>query len=328
MQYSKAHLSFADQLELVRSRGLGCDDEERAIAALRAVGYYRLSAYTYPMRKLLDPDAPRETSVQHRSAEFMDGHTIDQAIDLYLFDKRLRMVTIEGIESFEVGMRVGVSHALGRRDAFGHLDTKHLRASVCGRPLKSGATRHEEWVERLNRQVAESSSEDFVRHFQEKYGGSLPIWVATEVMNFGQLVRLYKLMDNRDRNGVSRGFGIKTGRTLDPVSLNLSHVRNTSAHHSRLWNRRFTYSLPEFRPAEVGEDLQHLADVNGDVDRRKLYTHAAYLGYMLREMDPETGWPAKFATVVKKFPAIKGLSPESDMGFPHGWASLPVWRHK
>jgi abortive infection bacteriophage resistance protein len=48
--YARPWKSFADQLELLKARGLHVHDEERALAWLQRVGYYRLSAYWYPFR--------------------------------------------------------------------------------------------------------------------------------------------------------------------------------------------------------------------------------------------------------------------------------------
>lgn len=46
-RYDKPHLTFDQQLDLLTSRGLTVNDRNAALAALRAVGYYRLSAYLY-----------------------------------------------------------------------------------------------------------------------------------------------------------------------------------------------------------------------------------------------------------------------------------------
>ncbi len=49
--YARPHLSFAGQLEQLKQRGLIVADEASALAWLRRLGYYRLSAYWYPFRE-------------------------------------------------------------------------------------------------------------------------------------------------------------------------------------------------------------------------------------------------------------------------------------
>lgn len=58
-------------------------DRAKAVAALKSIGYYRLSAYTYPLRK---PGAEART----RSSDFVEGATLDEVLHLYSFDEKLR----------------------------------------------------------------------------------------------------------------------------------------------------------------------------------------------------------------------------------------------
>ena len=47
MRYTKPSLTFESQAELLLSRGLVAPSKEAIIVKLRAVSYYRLSAYWY-----------------------------------------------------------------------------------------------------------------------------------------------------------------------------------------------------------------------------------------------------------------------------------------
>ena len=57
MRYSKPHLPYDQQVGLLASRGLDVGREGDAVRALKRIGYYRLSAYTYPMRAFTIDDA-------------------------------------------------------------------------------------------------------------------------------------------------------------------------------------------------------------------------------------------------------------------------------
>lgn len=48
--YNKPYLSVEEQVELLRARGMGISDTDRAEACLHRIGYYRLSGYAYPFR--------------------------------------------------------------------------------------------------------------------------------------------------------------------------------------------------------------------------------------------------------------------------------------
>ncbi|TIE18471.1 abortive phage resistance protein, partial [Legionella pneumophila] len=51
--YNKPYLTFEQQLELLKSRGLEVTNDKVALEYLGRLGYYRLSGYWYPCRKLL-----------------------------------------------------------------------------------------------------------------------------------------------------------------------------------------------------------------------------------------------------------------------------------
>ena len=46
MKYQKPHLTYEEQIELLRDRGLIISNPAQAIRHLKRIGYYRLSGYT------------------------------------------------------------------------------------------------------------------------------------------------------------------------------------------------------------------------------------------------------------------------------------------
>ena len=112
--YNKPHLSFANQFALLVQRGLVVTDQAKAILHLQRIGYGRLTPYWQPFQQLiLDPnDATRSI----RSEQFRSGAEFRHAVDLYLFDKQLRLLILDALERIEVALRVDLAHALGKRD--------------------------------------------------------------------------------------------------------------------------------------------------------------------------------------------------------------------
>ena len=47
--YSKPPLSYDDQLEQLKTRGLTVENDAKALHHLETISYYRLSGYWYPM---------------------------------------------------------------------------------------------------------------------------------------------------------------------------------------------------------------------------------------------------------------------------------------
>lgn len=322
MEYQRPYLTFTEQLELMEARGLDCS-AEYAADVLSRIGYYRLSGYTYPFRRMLPPSGTGETPYQHREAEFIPGYSLDDALDLYTFDHHLRILCFDAIKAIEIGLRVQIAYVLGKRDRFGYLNRSALHQQECNRhsPRDSGDM-FDNWLDKFNSLKSKAKSEDFVRHYDLKYGGKLPVWVAVEVLDFGSLIRLFSLLRDDDKNTIARKWGVKNGKSLHNWLLALGVVRNTSAHHGRIWNRNFTYPVGRFVPEITGPELHHTAN---PLYPRKIYVRLALLAYLVVRIDPRSNWPRSVKTRVKKFPVIQGLSPEHDMGFPSGWAEEPLW---
>lgn len=94
--YNKPHLSYKNQIDLLKSRGLIVNDENFAITKLKHISYFRLSAYFLPFQSTKDT--------------FDHGTTFEQIIDLYHFDKELRLLTFGAIEKIEIFLRTSLAY--------------------------------------------------------------------------------------------------------------------------------------------------------------------------------------------------------------------------
>ena len=95
--FQKPYTSAHDLVCLLQSRGLTVIDTAKAESYLEYIGYYRLSAYMYPLLQL-----PKE---QHR---YKPNTTFSQVMMLYRFDKKLRLLIFNEIEKIEVAVRSAI----------------------------------------------------------------------------------------------------------------------------------------------------------------------------------------------------------------------------
>lgn len=89
MKFTKPPLTVDEQIRHLQERGLGIPDPAKAAHYLAHLNYYRLRAYWLP----LEAD-----SKQH---VFSDGTSFDTAVDLYVFDRKLRLLLLDAIEDSE-----------------------------------------------------------------------------------------------------------------------------------------------------------------------------------------------------------------------------------
>lgn len=227
--YTKPSKTFSEQVALVSGRGLDVGDPKKAEETLARVGYYRLSGYWHPFKQADD--------------RFEAGASLEKALQLYEFDRKLRLLVLDALERVEIGLRTSVTYALGNDlGAFAHENAKSFRMYFGGKPDHEGNHRvtHAEWLAGLYKE-ARRSTETFIGSFKQKYEGfpSLPIWMATEVMSLGSLSKLYQAMKKPQQQKVATSMHVHFGVARSWFQ-SLSYVRNICAHHSRLWNRELS----------------------------------------------------------------------------------------
>jgi abortive infection bacteriophage resistance protein len=90
---------------LLKGRGLVCADEALVRRWLVTVGYYRLSAYWLPYE--LPP-----SEGQTRSKTFPPDTAFESIVDIYTFDRQLRLLVMEASERIEIALRASWTHRL------------------------------------------------------------------------------------------------------------------------------------------------------------------------------------------------------------------------
>jgi abortive infection bacteriophage resistance protein len=296
MSCNKPAKTYAEQLQILKSRGLAISDEDRALHCLAHHNYYRLSAYRFPLTVQGNPDA------------FLPGTTFDDLWNLYHFDRTLRQFISEAVKRVEISVRSRWAYVL----AHAHGPQAYEHATVF-----SNTRRHTEALSRLDEEL-DRSKEDFVAHYRNKYGMQRPpIWAVCEAMSFGLLSRFY---ENIKRDGDKKQIASTYSLSIDNLKSLLEHcvyIRNLCAHHSRLWNRRFTITvgLPKSCPASVIPNLHPKED-------RRIYNTIVLLIHMLSVIEPASTWSSRLTTQL--VPLDARFLPQ--MGFPADWKDRPLWK--
>ena len=216
VEYRKPWLSVAEQVARLTEHGLQVDDPEHAAQVLEAIGYYRLTGYLYPFRESEhDVDDEGRSRVRIHS-HFKHGTRLDHAEDIIDFDRRLRMLVMDGMERIEVAARMRIGYVLGRRSAFAYEDPScftNVFTSQSTDARSPAPSRHVEWLLRVNDRKA-SSDERFVEHFREKYDERMPVWALTEILELGHLSVLYRGMNQQDAEDVAAAFKVPTKKLM------------------------------------------------------------------------------------------------------------------
>ncbi len=291
--FAKPPATYDQQIDLLKQRGMVIDDDITAKFYLQHLNYYRLGAYWLPFE------------ANHSTHQFKPNTNFNDILNLYIFDRELRLLVLDAIERIEVSVRGQWAYQLAHKHgAHTHLDanlfdTKHYQSNL------------KKLSEEVNR-----SDEIFIKHYLSTYNELLPpVWVVCEVMSLGQLSRWYNsLKPKATRRAIADVYGIDE-YVLQSWMHHLSLVRNICAHHSRLWNREFTITpnLPKSKPIHLTKEF-----ITGS---RKLYNTLVILLHCLDTIAGQHHWRTKFNELIAKHNITV-----VDMDFPADWMKCRIWQ--
>ena len=292
---AKPATTLDEQITLLRRRGMLIPDKDLACHYLGHLNYYRLRGYWMTFEQ---PDGSGEHP-------FRPGTTFETVIQLYDFDRRLRLEINDAIERFEVSLRTRWAYVLSHRDGpIAHRNAELFNAS------------HPDLLQRVEA-LYSARKEIFLRHYLER-DEEPPIWALCEVLSLGDLSKwLGSLKHHRDRQAIADAYGIHE-RPFRSFVEHIAYIRNVCAHHARLWNRSLvvaTLALPK-EPPELAKQLQH-----DPQHSQQLYNSLTVLAWHIRVISPHSTWRAQMRSLIAERPDLWDA-----MGFPAGWQDFALWR--
>jgi len=292
-------------------------DDALAQAYLNRIGYYHLSGYWYPYRSSQMVGAKIIVSDKFRA-----NTKFSEVVELYVFDKKLRLLMMDAIERVEIALRVQITLALGRHGPHAHRDQAALHGnfSVRADPA-TGFPKHHKWLSRHDEAFL-NSKEEFAKHFKNKYAGeNPPVWIAAELWDFGAMSMLFSGMKRPDQTVIANTLGVGDPDVMRSWLHFINVARNICAHHSRFWNKP-NPARPAWPTAADCPDLGHVEnDTNA---KTRTYGLACICAYLLRTINPNSKWRDRFKAVINEFPSSTIVNLKS-AGFPHDWQKANIW---
>lgn len=290
--YDKKVLNPDEHVQHLWNRGLLIDDPAKARKAIEAIGYYRLLIY---MRNFQNSGSKR----------FHPGTKFSHIVELYTFDRELRLLIMDAIERIEVALRAAFSTRIGViKGAHWYLDKECFEGlngffEVQRKVIdEAGPGKRHKWIA-LNHYYDEYDKPDLP-----------PVWVVLEKLTFGSLSQMFGSLKIGNRKAVAKAFQI------DQILLkswlhSLNAIRNQCAHHGQLWNTQ----LP-FEPSPLDTAPTDFAEP------KKLYCRLVVLHLILKQVLPGNDWAARLQTLVSGCPHLT----LSSLGFPAHWETRAVWQ--
>jgi abortive infection bacteriophage resistance protein len=287
--FTKPALSIPQQIALLQQRGLTIEDPKEAAHYLSFIGYYRLSGYWLPL------------TLKHQNGthDFKPGVTFTNVLDLYKFDRELRLITMDAVERIEVAFRACLSNWMCERGGpHWYFDQRYFHSAPA-----MWEFRRKVMDETGYREDGPPKPRDvFLSHYFSKYGAPPlpPSWMIAEVLSISAWSKAYENIKLReDKKQIAKHFGLDP-RILESWIHCVSYVRNLCAHHSRMWNREFT-----IRPMVANEFRAELSA------NSRFYAQAFVIRVLLERACPNTKWWER----LHDFVAQRSSGDRAAMGF-------------
>lgn len=302
-EYNKKPLTFKEQVELLKSRGLIVNNQAKAELYFQQISYYRFSAYSLPYQRVKD--------------SFNEGTSFENILDIYLFDRELRLLVFNAIERIEVTIRTQIIYQLAHKYGSHWQDEK----SIFKLSGEYGKNAFSEMQKTISEQRNAKHPEVFIKHYREEYSTPYnpPSWMCIELLTIGQLSRLFTaLRNNADKESIAIFFGLH--HTIFSSWIHaIVYIRNICAHHSRLWNRDFGV-----KPLLLLKPKQQWTELSFMNNNHRCFYFLCLLKYMLQAANPTNHIKQHLIDLIEKYPSV----PIQLLGIPSdGKGNLIDWQN-
>lgn len=272
------------QLAILKTRGLLVDDDHLALHALKNIGYYRLSGYIYPFR---------QSQNNKKINTFIKDTSFHDVLNVYLFDRELRILGFDALEQIEMALRTDIAHTLGKRHPNAHEQSIYLDNRFCAIKPNESKSKHGIWLDKYRSLLKKNEKQEFIKHYLNNYQ-RLPIWVAREILDFGALSHLYSGLKYKDRQSIAKKYKT-TPELLSQWLKSLNFIRNVIAHHGRLWNLKII-NRTNFQKSFANDNLATYLDKNLP------FAYFYLMAHLLNIINPNSDWKIRLIQHINNFP--------------------------
>ena len=212
---------------------------------LQFINYYKLKECSLPFLK---------------DGKYISNITFDEILTRFYENKNLRINLLRLTEKVEISLKTKFSYLLGKKlGAYGYLDFRNWvdKLEYC-RHFR--IYKEKEFKKRVVRNLGNSKNE--LLEIYKKNDKKIPVWLIIDILTFGEILDLYKLIYKKYQNDIARQHNLD-GKIYLSWLENINLIRNLSAHNSNIVDIKFTT-----KPKIINEFKNKLYFLNGQVSNR------------------------------------------------------------
>ena len=229
MAKNKIFKTLDEQIEILKSKGLIVEDEQKAMDILFRENYFFLNGYRHLFTRSM------------RENQFVEGTTFDELYAMFTFDRRLRNIMFKYILVIENNIKSIISYQLSRKYGFKEKDYLNPK-NFCQEGLKTRQVH--DVLDKMKRQIRLNGKQHTATmHYISNYG-YIPMWILVKVLSFGIISELYNILKIEDQLEIAEFYNIDSDTLSIYLNL-LSNYRNLCAHEEILYDHRTQRVIPD-----------------------------------------------------------------------------------
>lgn len=167
---------------------------------------------------------------------YKENTSFEEIFALYEFDKNIKAIFLKFTLEIEVIIKSLMANTLAEK--YGVED--YLKLENLDENVEKELV--DDFIVKIEKEIDDNYiKHPAIKHYKDTYD-FVPPFVLTKILTFGAISRYYSLLKQSDRQKISKYFRL-SDKLLRQILINLTMVRNISAHSDRLFNYRNKYDI-------------------------------------------------------------------------------------
>lgn len=235
----KEYKTDEELIETLINKGVIISDKDFAKANISKYSYYSIINTYKSLFKI--------------NGSYKNGTKFEEILAVYKFDKNLKAIFLKYILEIEAVVKSYIANTVGKKHSIDNYLSTSIFDDKDSDKIKQAI---QALIISINNEIDKNvGKHEAVTHYKSKYG-FVPPWVLTKIISLGTISKFYGLMQQTDKQKVSKMFGL-SDNILKMILGNLTTVRNICAHDDRLFDYRSTFYISISKISEYEEKRKH-----------------------------------------------------------------------
>lgn len=270
-----------EKIEYLKKRNLKITGNKRVKKIFNEISYFRL--------------IEKYGQLFTKGDQFKDEACLEDIIDVYKFDRKLRNLFFEMMQNVEIKLRASISNVISARyGSFSYL--KNV--------ISDESSFYKDTLNDIFSEIGRHRNNPFLKKYLDQ-NRQFPFSVAVEYTTFTTLSKLYKNLKVDDKKEIALLFNTKYFY-LESVLENFSYIRNVCCNYDRL----YAVKIPK-APKLYRDNLYK------DISNNSLFASVIWLAIIFRG-EVFDDFLKELLNLFSNYPKVKIYR----MGFPKDFLSI------